>query len=201
VELRQLRQLLQQLDTSPRSLLITLRTSGQQQRQLSAIEGSGRISNGSTERRGDMDIHVEQRQRSDSRGGDQQVRALEGMAAYIGEGLLQPVATGYGDRVLVPVESGFYATARVIGNQVVVDIDQRDDRIDDGGTDRRRNRASDSRIHTSGLRTQVRGELGQWISLGGSSRQSGGDRHGLGGYRSDSASWSSDSAIKVELLQ
>jgi hypothetical protein len=196
-EFRALRDLLQQLDGAPRSLLIAVRDSRRSRRDTDIAEVNGRWGNdrvevrsggGQWQPRNTAQVRVEQRSIGASAGGDRQVRAVEGMAAYIGDGALHPVDTGYGGRELVPVESGFYATARVVGDEVIVDIDQRDDR------------AARGVIRTSGLRTQVRGRLGEWIPLGGVSRSVQGSESGLGGYRAGSADSVGDVAIKVELL-
>lgn len=195
-ELHALRDLLQQLDSAPRPLLIAVRDSRQRRSDVDSAAVNGRWGDrvevrsggGQWQPRNTAQVRVEQRSTGASTRGDRQVRALEGMAAYIGDGVLQPVDTGYGGRGLVSVESGFYATARVVGGEVIVDIDQRDDRAVRGA------------IHTSGLRTQVRGRLGEWIPLGGVSRSVQGDERTLGGYRASSANSTSDVAIKVELV-
>lgn len=199
-EYAQIQQLLQQLDTAQRSLLIAvrgLRSSGAQINSGS-VQGSWgndqvQVKSGSGwQPRNSTTVRVEQRSLQGSGGGDQQVRAVEGMAAYIGSGSLQSFSTGYGTREVVPVESGFYATARVIGDEVVVDIDQRDDRTSQNRGDRT--------IHTAGINTQVRGRLGEWIPLGGVTQQDRQDDRGIGSYRSEQSSHSNDVAIKVDLI-
>lgn len=195
-ELAQIQQLLQQLDTAQRSLLIAVRglRSGGAQINSGSVQGSWgndqvqvKTGNG-WQPRNSTTVRVEQRSVQGSGSGDQQVRAVEGMAAYIGSGSLQSFSSGYGGREVVPVESGFYATARVIGDEVVVDIDQRDDRSD-GRT-----------IRTAGINTQVRGRLGEWIPLGGVTQQDQQNERGIGSYRSEQSSISSDVAIKVDLI-
>ena len=198
----QLQPLLQQLDTAQRSLRISVRGLRNSSAQINSGsvrghwgDGDVRIGNGSRQPHNTTSVRVEQRSVQSSGNGDQQVRALEGMAAYIGSGSLQSFRSGYGGRELVPVESGFYATARVIGDEVVIDVDQRDDRAVDQGRHR------EPAIQTSGINTQVRGRLGEWISLGGIDQQDQRSERGIGSYRNTQSSVGSDVAIKVELLE
>ncbi len=199
-EYAQIRQLLQQLDTAQRSLQIAVRGLRNSGAQISSGSVQGNWGNDQVrvrtgngwQPRNTTTVRVEQRSVQGSGSGDQQVRAVEGMAAYIGSGSLQSFSTGYGTREVVPVESGFYATARVIGDEVVVDIEQRDDRTtqDSGGRT----------LHTAGINTQVRGRLGEWIPLGVVTQQDRQDERGIGGYRSEQSSRGSDVAIKVDLI-
>ena len=53
------------------------------------------------------------------------------------------------------MSSGFLVTPRVNGAQVVLDIEQQDERVANGS------------IQTQRLTTQVSGPLGEWIRLGG----------------------------------
>ncbi len=191
----QIQQLLQQLDSAPRSLSIAVRGLRNSSTQITSGSVRGnwgnddvRVSSGGWQPRNTTTVQVEQRNVQGSGSGDQQVRALEGTAAYIGSGSLQSFHTGYGSREVVPVESGFYATARVIGDEVVVDIDQRDDRT------------AGNTIRTAGINTQVRGRLGEWIPLGGVAQQEQQRERDVGSYRNEQSSIGSDVAIKVDLL-
>jgi hypothetical protein len=199
-EHRQLQQVLQQLDAAPQALLISVRKQSEwsAQRQRIAVDGSvgdervqvrtGRpVADGAR-------VQVQQQQRTGGSDGTQQVRATEGLAAYIGTGIQAPVVVGrysYGGehRELAVADSGFYASARVVDGEVIVDIDQRDDRLR-GGT-----------IRTQGLQTQVRGRLGEWIPLGGIDRSGDSSERGLARYGDSASSSLSDIAIKVELAQ
>jgi hypothetical protein len=125
--------------------------------------------------------------------GTQQVRAVEGMAAFISAGQIYPLRSDhYGSGEMVPVTSGFYATVRLIDNEVIVAISQHDDRMQG---------RSQQKIETQGLETQVRGQLGTWIPLGAlqTSRQTN-DRN-IAAYDADNSSSSTDLAIKVELAE
>ncbi|MET0378182.1 MAG: hypothetical protein ABW049_04245, partial [Spongiibacteraceae bacterium] len=163
-EYRNVMELLQQLDVATRSLLISVRKNSTLQNSESQYGIDGRIGSGNVQvRSGDTrssrtEIYGSNNTRSSQRDGSQQVRAVEGMPAFISAGTTQAVTTRsapYGTphnttRELVPVETGFYATARVIDNDVIIDIDQRDDRVQ-GRT-----------IQTQGIQTQVRGRVGEW---------------------------------------
>jgi hypothetical protein len=112
------------------------------------------------------------------------------MAAFISAGNVIPVRSGpYGQRELTPVESGFYANARIVGDEVIVDIDQHDDRVQQRS------------IATQRLQTQVRGRIGEWIPLGGISDQRNSSDSNYTNYRSSNSSALSDIAIKVDLTE
>lgn len=204
-EYRQLQRLLEQLDAAPRALLISVRKQNtwQDQRQRVAVDGSfgndrvqvqtGRPIAGHPVDDGAR-VRVQQSQHAGQDDGTQQVRATEGYAAYINAGVQVPVVVGRypngaGYRELAAVDSGFYANARVVGGEVIVDIDQRDDRVR-GGT-----------IQSQGLQTQVRGRIGEWIPLGGITRTQSGSERGLARYGDSTSSGLSDLAIKVELAE
>jgi hypothetical protein len=93
----------------------------------------------------------------------------------------------YGNRELVPVTSGFYATVRVIDNEVIVDIDQHDDRL------------QGRNIQTQGLQTQVRGPIGAWIPLGALRSNGQGNERNIATYGDNNTATSTDLAIKVDL--
>jgi len=165
-EYRQTSALLEQLDRAQRSLLISVRSQQQLSEQNRDFALNGDAGDGAVQVRtggnGQWGSHTQTRvfvnhgMQQGSRDGVQQVRAVEGMAAFINNGGSYSLRSGpYGQRELTPVTSGFYATARLLDNdEVVVDIDQHDQRLARGGID------------TQSLRTQVRGRLGEWITLG-----------------------------------
>ncbi len=93
---------------------------------------------------------------------------------------------------LAYVESGFYATARVIDNDVIIDIDQRDDHVQ-GRTIQTRT------IQTQSIQTQVRGRVGEWISLGTLNNVERNENNGLTSTGRSSQSDRGDIALKVEL--
>jgi hypothetical protein len=194
-EYRALTSLLQQLDTAPRSIMISVRKQGQETQQGERYGIDGQLGNGAVQvqsgngwqQRSETRIVVNQDNTRSSSDGSQRVRAVEGMSAFISAGNMIPVRDGpYGQRELTPVETGFYANARIVGDEVIVDIDQHDDRMQQRS------------IATQSLKTQVRGRIGEWISLGGISEQRSGSNRNYTSTRSNSSSDLSDIAIKVE---
>jgi type II secretory pathway component GspD/PulD (secretin) len=122
------------------------------------------------------------------------VAALEGTETFIAIGQSAPVATtqvsrGWaGPGVVQTTEfrdanTGFYATPRVSGDVVTLDLSPTQQRFS-GPT-------SDRRVATAGITTQVSGRLGEWIRVGGSSTSNRSDTSGLltWGTRSDEASY------------
>lgn len=107
----------------------------------------------------------------------QMVRALEGSPAYINVGRslpvpLRQVVIGPGGAIVSEtvvyrdIGSGFYATPRVNGEQVTLDIAQQAETLAPGGGSQHQR-----------LSTTVSGRLGQWMEIGGSGRQAmGGER-------------------------
>lgn len=197
-EYRTLSSLLQQLDTAPRSLLISVRKQGQQTQQNERYGIDGQIGSGNVQvqsgngwqRRDETRIVVNQGTQRGNSDGSQQVRAVEGMSAFISTGNTVPIRSGpYGQSELTPIDSGFYANARIVGDEVIVDIDQRDDRVQQRS------------ISTQSLQTQVRGRIGEWISLGGISDQRSDSSNNYTNYRSSSSSSLGDIAIKVDLIE
>lgn len=197
-EYRQISALLEQLDQAPHSLLISVRGQGQQFEQREQYGADGRIGSGNVQvqsgpgghyqRRTETRVTVNQSTRQGSSDGTQQVRAVEGMAAFISAGATYPLRSGnYGERQLTPVTSGFYATARILdGDEVLVDIDQHDDRMA-GGT-----------VETQSLQTQVRGRLGEWIDLGSIGGTSSDSERGLTRYGNRNTSTLTGISIRVE---
>lgn len=195
-EYRQLQTLLDQFDTAPRSLMISVRKQGQQSNdderygvQGRIGDGSVQVQSGNTYQRSESRVIVNRGSSQSSRDGSQQVRAVEGMEAFISTGNTVSMRSGrYGERELVPVDSGFYATARIVGDEVIVDINQRDDRV--------QGRA----IATQSLQTQVRGNIGEWIPIGGLNVAQSGSERAITSYGNNASSSTSDIAIKVEML-
>jgi len=201
-EYRNVLTLLDQLDVAARSLLISIRNAGSANSNNSEYGVDGRIGNGNiqvqTGQRIDSfrndqrtEIRASNNNQYSNRNGSQQVRAIEGMPAFISAGSAVPMTTRssvYGStRELVPVETGFYATARVIGNDVIIDVDQRDDRV------------QGRQINTQGVQTQVRGRVGEWIPLGAIAGSESRNDRSLTGAGNSYQTSTTNIAIKVEL--
>ena len=123
------------------------------------------------------------------------VTALEGSETFIAIGQSAPVTTtqvtpGWiGPNVVQTTEyrdanTGFYATPRVSGDVVTLDLSPKQQRFSGPPSDRR--------VATAGITTQVSGRLGEWIRVGGSSASNRSDTSGLltWGTRSEEASYS-----------
>ena len=205
-EYRALQSLLEQLDKAPRSLLISVRKQSQQNTDSERYGVQGHIGNdvieaksghddgqvqsgGDWRQRSGARVTVDRGSAQSNRDSSQQVRAVEGMEAFVAVGNTMPIRTGaYGERALVSAQSGFYATARIVDDEVIVDIDQRDDHLQGRG------------IATQNLQTQVRGPIGEWLSLGGLSSSQTGSERAVTSYANNAAAAMADLAIKIELL-
>jgi type II secretory pathway component GspD/PulD (secretin) len=123
------------------------------------------------------------------------VRALEGHESFIAVGqsrpftsttvthggIFPPVVTQTTD--FRDVQSGFYATPRVNGERVTLEISPRQQRVTDG---------RQPAVTTASVVTTVSGRLGEWIQIGGSAASDNSSERGLGtwGTRSDSTQYS-----------
>ena len=122
------------------------------------------------------------------------VAALEGTETFIAIGQSAPVTTtqvtpGWTRSTVQTTEfrdanTGFYATPRVSGDVVTLDLSPTQQRFSGPPSDRR--------VATAGITTQVSGRLGEWIRVGGSSTSNRSDTTGLltWGTRSGEASYS-----------
>jgi type II secretory pathway component GspD/PulD (secretin) len=123
------------------------------------------------------------------------ITALEGTETFIAIGQSAPVTTtqvtpGWAGPNAVQtteyrdVSTGFYATPRVNGDVVTLDLSPTQQRFSGPPSDRR--------VETAGVTTQVSGRLGDWIRVGGSNTSSQTDSSGLlsRDTQSDEASYS-----------
>jgi Bacterial type II and III secretion system protein len=160
--LRQLRAALEQIDRKPNQLLVSVRRSTEQEMQRERAQVSGTVSN----RGANVAVSATESNARDGGSGIASVQVIEGNSALISSGSDVPIVTsvvaGAGRRPFAGaatsyrnVSSGFLVTPRVNGTQVVLDIEQQDERVANGS------------IQTQRLTTQVSGPLGEWIRLGG----------------------------------
>ena len=180
-KLRELRDLLQQLDIRPRRLLISVDTSDSAylDERGYRVDGSARAGNleiqaGRGEVRGQDQMRIIRRSTRSRDGGVQQVQATEGYPALIQIGQSVPLTTTsvdpYGgvhnETQYRDVTRGFYVTARINGDQVQVTLDSHNERL---------SRSQQGAIDVQSTSTRVSGRLGEWITVGGASqsRQSG----------------------------
>lgn len=201
--LEQIRQAVAVLDRRPRQLRVTVGQGTVATEVDSALTGSATVGNGDVQvgvnrpPGGEPGVAVTARhstQRANLRNVSS-VATLEGTETFIAVGQSAPVTTtqvtrGWtGPNVVQTTEyrdarTGFYATPRVSGDLVTLDLSPTQQRFT--GT------PSDRRVATAGVTTQVSGRLGEWIRVGGSQTAGQDSSGGLltWGTRSDEASYS-----------
>ncbi len=205
-KIEEVRELLSQLDTAPRRLLISVDTSesAAQDSHGYRVDGSARagdveIEAGRGERNGRDSVRIIRRSTDSRGGGVQQVQASEGWPALIQVGQSVPLTStsmdAYG-RVQQQVQyrnvtRGIYVTARVIGNEVQVDLSSSNDRL---------SQTQPGVVDIQSTDTRVRGRLGEWLPVGGLSQsQQQADDGFLRQYRTQGRE-DMTMRLKVELL-
>jgi len=186
----QIRQAVVMLDRKPRQLTISVGQGTVATDSGAGVRGSATVSTGNVQvgvnrpPLGDSSVAVQARQatqRADLRNLSS-VTTLEGTETFIAVGQSAPVTTtqatpGWGGATVVTTteyrdaSTGFYATARVNGDAVVLDLAPQQQRMSGP--------ASDRRVETAGLATRLSGRLGEWMLAGGTVQSSAGNRRGL----------------------
>lgn len=171
--IEELRDVLAQIDTEPRRLLISVDTQNSANSNDrgyrvdgSASAGNVEIQTGRGEIGGRDQVRIIRRSTSSQGGGVQQIQATEGYPALIQVGQSVPITTtaadGYGQIYQQTqyrnVTRGFYATATVHGDRVQVTLSSHNDRL---------NATRPDTMDVQQTDTHVSGRLGEWISLGG----------------------------------
>lgn len=199
----QLRQAVSLLDRKPRQLRLTVGQGTVTTESRAAVRGSATVGSGDVqvginrppgEATGVAVTASHATQRADLRNVSS-ITTLEGSEAYIAIGQSVPftttqVTSGWaGANVVQTTEyrdatTGFYATPRVNGDAVTLDLAPRQQRLSGPPSERR--------VETAGVTTQVSGRLGEWIRVGGSTESSRNDTGGLltWGTRSGEAAYS-----------
>jgi type II secretory pathway component GspD/PulD (secretin) len=132
-----------------------------------------------------------------------QVRGLEGRPSYIQTGSEVPITTvsnnGYGwpqvNQDYKAVNQGFYATPRLYGERVTIDISTQHDTVDNS-----HRQANNTVINTESVNTSVSGRLGEWIAIGGFDQNEQSKDTGLTKYRSTNSLSSKTIYLKVEKI-
>ncbi|VXC28901.1 Secretin [Pseudomonas sp. 8AS] len=202
-KIQEIRELLSQLDTAPRRLLISVDTSesGYQDSEGYAVNGSASAGNveieaGRGEVHGRDQVRIIRRSTDSRNGGIQQVQTTEGYPALIQVGQSVPLtSTSIGPYGQISqnteyrnVTQGFYVTASVTGDRVHVSISSNNDRM---------NRSQPGVIDVQSTDTRVSGRLGEWISLGGVSEQSQNDDSGF--LRRHSTQGANDMSMRIKV--
>lgn len=209
--LEEIRRILASIDSPPRQLVITVRQDADTTRHRSSAEISGSVGGehgrvtvpGTRDRRGgnvvlrDGDDRLRgQVIESDSVASDrntQSVRVLEGREAFVQVGQSVPVRERQVRRTVVggqvveqvvegtqyrDVTTGFYVVPRLAGDRVTLDVSPQRETL---------SRRVPGGVNVQSMTTTVSGRLGEWIEIGGLSRDAKGQQTVLLG-RSASAS-------------
>jgi type II secretory pathway component GspD/PulD (secretin) len=170
-KISELRDLLSQLDTAPKRLLISVDTSDNSIQRDQGYSVNGQVI-------GNNQTRIINYGTASRDGGVQQVQANEGTPALIQVGQSIPITNLQSDAYGRPqtntqyrsVTQGFYVTASVTGNIVHLSISTNNDRMSQERADAIKVQSTD---------TQVSGRLGEWITLAGASDQSRADEQGI----------------------
>lgn len=172
-----IKRMLAAIDVPARSLIIRVSNSRGVDESSRGVAGSGRVVvSGDVRVQGNARVWDTTSQRNEN--ASQMVRAMEGSPAYINVGRSLPVpmrqvVMGPGGAVVTDtvvyrdIGSGFYATPRVNGQNVILDISQQAETAGAYGS-----------VNSQRMATTVSGQLGQWIEVGGSGRQAMGSERG-----------------------
>jgi len=208
--LAQIREAVAAIDRPQRQLLITVGQGGVAARDDASVRGSATISGGDVRvgvnrppaggsgamvTAGSRSVQTNQQNTSS-------VRVLEGSEAYISVGQSVPVTsttvtTGWHPPVAQQstsyrdVTSGFYATARVSGDLVTLEISSRQQAY----------RPRDETIDTKGATSVVTGRLGEWIELGAAREAQSGSSSGLLVWGRHTGSSEYSARVKVDEIR
>ena len=170
---QEIRSLVSQLDQAIQQLRISVRRAAQEEieRERAQANVNLGVAGGEVEARGRAIVRST-RDKSGERN-NYQVTTMEGTPAFINTGEAFPVPTQSGQVIngqwvvtqgmeYQQLNSGFYALARTQGDTVTIDISPQREVLDPHGS---------GRIQSTSLVTSVRGRLGEWLELGGTSQQ------------------------------
>ncbi len=183
----QIQQAVAALDRAPRQLLISVGQGGVSNDDSAGIRGSATVGSGDVQvgvnrppgAESGVQVQAQARTLQTDAGSVSSVRALEGSEAYIAVGQSRPVTTTnvtsgwYGPTVSQTTQyreasSGFYATARLSGDRVTLEISPQQQAFRSRGA-----------IDTQRVVTTVSGRLGERIAIGAVGEQSSGSTNGL----------------------
>lgn len=205
-KIRELQQVIEQLDTRPHQLLISVDTVDGSQGTQSGYSVNGSVSAGNVEiqsGRGEVNgrdqVRIINRSTSSRGGGTQQVRATEGSPAFIQVGQSQPVTNAgigpygqvYSQTEYRDANQGMYVTASLSGNLVHLTLSTRNDRF---------NNNYQGSMDTSSTETRISGPIGQWIEVGGVSESNQSAQSGFSRHYSTQGRNDSSLRVKVDLL-
>lgn len=200
---RELKGLIAQLDAAPARLRISVRRASvaEIERDNRGLSGGVRVDEDGTALRGKVTVH-----RTEAKSHERNthmVNTLEGEPAFIAEGLAFPTVGSQvhivnGRQVISntleyrQLESGFYALARINGDQVTVTASPKREALSPRGG---------GMVESEALVTTVRGPVGQWLELGGRTASVERSRSGVV-HRTESKEHEANPIwIKVEVLE
>jgi hypothetical protein len=204
-KIEEIRQLLGQLDTRPRRLLISVDSSESSHQSDRGYRADGTISAGDArvqigrgESNGRDQVRIISRTTDSRGGGTQQVQATEGYPALIQVGQSVPLSSTnrdpygqvYNSTEYRDVTRGFYVTASLTGEIVHINISSNRDRL---------SQSQPGVIDIQSTDTRVSGRLGEWISIGGVDQQSQAERGGVLRQRSTQGREDMTLRVKVEI--
>lgn len=187
--LAQIRAAVEVIDRPQRQLLITVGQGTMTDTGTAHARGSATIGGGDVQVGVNRPPSAQSGVQASVRGGSQQaslrnlssVRTLEGSETWIAVGQSVPfttstVAPGWGGTVqrsttFRDVSSGFFATARLNGDLVTLEISPRQQQFRPSGTG--------GTVQTRGANTVVNGRLGEWMQVGAVREASSGSETGL----------------------
>ncbi|QDD88687.1 secretin N-terminal domain-containing protein [Pseudomonas oryzihabitans] len=191
VKIAEIKNLLAQLDTQPRRLLITLATRAGSSGASQGYDVAGDVRS--------PRVRIIENSTDQAENGAQRVQVTEGYPAFIRFGEDVPVTTyqtspygqSYAQTDYRRLERGFQVVARLSGNLVHLDITSVDDRAAamHPGT-----------VKTQSAATRISGPLGQWLDLGGFRQQVEDDRSGLTRYYSTEGRNDRQLSIRADLI-
>jgi type II secretory pathway component GspD/PulD (secretin) len=206
----QIQQAVAMLDRAPRQLLISVGQGTVTDTDTTGVRGSATLGDGDVQvginrppgSESGARVQVDSRSQQANLRNVSSVRALEGTEAYIAIGHSAPVTTtsvtpGWNGPVVQQttqyqeVSSGFYATVRVSGERVTLDISPQQQRLTS------RNRT----VETQGAATIVAGRLGEWIPIGAVREESAGSTAGLLVWGTRSARSEYSAWVKVDEIR
>ena len=194
----EIRQALDALDRPLRRLMITVRQGGSAEGERVGISGTVILAPGDSRLRARGGASQGSRSESIT----QQVQTVEGGRAFINVG--RELTIPFDEVVLTPggavisrgmswydVGTGFEAQPRVVGENVNIDISPRHDTLG----------PVPGSVNVRRLSTTVSGRLGQWISLGGSSREATSQGTGTAHYGTRSGRETQEVWLKVDEIR
>jgi type II secretory pathway component GspD/PulD (secretin) len=208
---REIRQLLAELDRPPKRLRITVGDAGDRARSSSGYRASADIKVGNGQiginspgypvDSSRAQIRLHDRRSTSSQSSQQFVQAMEGQPAYISSGLRVPLQTteryyGAGNPYqrsttqFQDVSRGFYVVPRVNGDSVTLEIAQHNDQPG----------RHYGVVDTQRVDTVVHGRLGDWIDLGGLDTTQAAHQGGLGRSVNSQQGRLQGIQVKVECL-